>query len=123
MDEEILDFIRAAISSVWALELLLFVRERPERAWTAAELARELRSNEHLAGEALRTFEAVGLLSRSAEGFTYASASTGLDQLVGKLAAAWRERPVAVVNAIVSSRTDSLRSFAEAFRLKGGPGK
>ena len=122
MDGEILDFIKGAVGSVWALELLLFMRGRPERAWTQAELAREMRSNEALAGEALRTFEAAGLLARAQEGFTYAPMRKQLDDLVGQLAAAYRERPVAVVNAIVSSRTDNLRNFADAFKLKGGPG-
>ena len=123
MDEEILDFIKAVVGSVWALELLLFMRGHPERAWTEHELALELRSNEQLAGDAVRTFEAAGLLARRPEGLAYAPAAPGLDQLVGKLAAAYRERPVAVVNAIVSCRSHSLKSFADAFRLKGGPGK
>jgi DNA-binding IclR family transcriptional regulator len=123
VDEELLDFIKAAVGSVWALELLLFVRARPERGWTQSELARELRSNERLAADALQTFEAAGLLARGQDGFAYSPASPRLDELAGRLAQAYRERPVAVVNAIVSSRKDSLRSFADAFRLKGGPGK
>ena len=123
MDEDVTDFIRGAVGSVWALELLLFVRGRSERAWTAAELARELRSNERLAGGALETFEAAGLAARDGGGYLYAPASPGLDAIVGRLADAYRERPVAVVNAIVSAKTDSIQSFADAFRLKGGPGK
>jgi hypothetical protein len=123
MDKDILDFIKAVVGSVWALELLLFMRARPERGWTGPELARELRSNEHLAADALQTFEAAGLLVRGQDGFVYSPVSPGLDELAGRLGQAYRERPVAVVNAIVSSRKDSLRSFADAFRLKGGPGK
>lgn len=123
MDQETLEFIRAAVGSVWALELLLFMRGHSDRAWTAQELARELRSNERLASDALATFEAAGLLGRRGEALAYVPAGQGLDDLVGKLNVAYRERPVAVVNAIVSCRTDSLRSFADAFRLKGGPAK
>jgi hypothetical protein len=123
VDNEILDFIKAAVGSVWALELLQFVRAHPERGWSVAELARELRSNERLATDALQTFETAGLLARGPEGFAYAPASPRLDDLAGRLIQAYRERPVAVVNAIVSSRTDSLQSFADAFRFKGGPGK
>jgi hypothetical protein len=123
VDEDILDFIRAAVGSVWALELLLFVRARPERGWTASELARELRSNERLAAESLRIFEAAGLLTPSPDGFFYAPASLDLDTLAGRLVDTYRERPVAVVNAIVSSHSGSLRNFADAFRFKGGPGK
>ena len=123
MDGDILDFIRAAVGSVWALELLLFVRARPERGWTEAELARELRSNERLAAESLLIFEAAGLLTPSPDGYFYAPASPDLDMLAGRLVEAYHERPVAVINAIVSSRSDSLRNFADAFRFKGGPSK
>ncbi len=123
MDEEILDLIRAAVGSVWALELLQFVRAHPERGWSEGELARELRGNERLSTEALHTFEAAGLLARGPEGFAYGPASPRLDELAGRLIQTYRERPVAVINAIVSSRTDSLRSFSDAFRFKGGPGK
>ena len=62
-------------------------------------------------------------MARGPEGFAYAPASVGLDVLAGRLIAAYRERPVAVVNAIVSSRPDSLKNFADAFKFKGGPGK
>ena len=123
MDDDILDFIKAAVGSVWALELLQLVRTHPGRGWSEGELARELRSNERLAAEALRSFEAAGLLARGPEGFFYAPASPRLDGLASRLIQTYRERPVAVVNAIVSSRTDSLRSFSDAFRFKGGPGK
>jgi hypothetical protein len=33
------------------------------------------------------------------------------------LEAAYRERPVTVVNTIIRSRRDELRAFADAFRL------
>ena len=52
-------------------------------------------------------------------GVIYAPASDMLEDLSGRLEAAYRERPVAVVNAIVSSRGDALQSFANAFRFKG----
>jgi hypothetical protein len=123
VDQDLIEFIRTAVGSVWALELLLFVRAYPDRPWTPAELARELRSNEQLAAGALAVFEAAGLAVRGPDGFVYAPASAELNALAGKLAQAYRERPVAVVNAIVSSRTSSLRSFADAFRFKGGPRK
>ena len=123
MDEELLGFIKAAVGSVWALELLLFMRGHPDRAWRSQELARELRSNQRLASGALATFEAAGLLARRDEGYAYAPAAPGLDTLAGRLADTYRERPVAVVNAIVSARSDGIQGFADAFRLKGGPGK
>jgi hypothetical protein len=102
VDQDILDFIKAAVGSVWALELLLFMRAHAGRAWTARELAAELRSNERLSGEAMGALESAGLLAPRPGGLAYAPASPGLDRMVGKVAAAYRERPVRVVNAIAA---------------------
>lgn len=121
MDEDLVLFIRTAIRSVWALEILLLLRRDRARAWTADAIADELRSNPNLAGEVLECFEAVGLLARRPEGLIFSPASPLLDEITGRLEQTYRERPVAVVNAIVTSPNDRLQSFADAFKLKGGP--
>jgi hypothetical protein len=46
-----------------------------------------------------------------------ARAAPALDQLSQQLADAYAERPVAVINAIMTAPTDRLRSFADAFRF------
>lgn len=119
MDEDLLQFIRGVIPSVWALEILLLMRARRDRTWTREELARELRSHPNLTGEILAGFERAGLLASRPEGCAYAPASEVLDKLSGRLADVYRERPVTVINAITSSRRDHLQSFADAFRLRG----
>ena len=103
MDEEILDFIRTVVGSVWSLELILFMRAHVGRGWTERQLAHELRGAERQASEVAAALVSAGLLARRSDGLVYAPISPGLDRLVGKLAAAYAERPVAVVNAIASS--------------------
>lgn len=118
-NQELLDFIRDTVRSVWALEILLVLRREPERAWSAQAIVDELRASLPLVTGNLEIFETAGLVLRDGEGFRYAPASPWLESLCSELASAYRERPVTVINAIVSSSGDNLRTLADAFRLKG----
>jgi DNA-binding IclR family transcriptional regulator len=118
-NQELLDFIRDTVRSVWALEILLVLRRDRARAWKPQEIVDELRASLPLVAGNLTIFETAGLVLRDGEGFRYAPASPWLESLCSELASAYRERPVTVINAIVSSSGDNLRTLADAFRLKG----
>jgi hypothetical protein len=117
-DENLQAFIRSSIRSVWALELLLLMKRTPERDWPADALVRELRASDTVVSDALSHFETAGLVRRGEGGYAYAPASPVLVGCCDALERMYRERPVAVVNLIASSRS-KLQSFADAFRLKG----
>jgi hypothetical protein len=117
-DKDLLAFIGGSIRSVWALEMLLLLKRQPDRRWSPAELVRELRASTMVVDEGVEAFRAAGLISCDEDGCAYAPASPVLADLCEALEEAYRQRPVAVVNAIVS-RTDKIQSFADAFRLKG----
>lgn len=119
-DPDLLDFIRNSIRSVWALELLLLLKARPDRASTAPELVQALRASTTVVHEALSGLELVGLVQGADEGFRYAPASPALAQLCDQIEQAYRERPVRVINAIVSAKA-KMQTFADAFRLKDDP--
>ena len=121
IDPDVLTFIQSSIRSVWALEVLLLMRRSGDRVWTADGLARELRANERLVGEVLTDFEASALVARQDSGYAYAPAGPALIELCDRLDAAYRERPVGVVKAIMSSPKDKLQIFADAFRFKNEP--
>lgn len=122
IDSELATFIRGSVRSVWALELLLFLRQRRSRAWSEETLVRELRASRTLVKQGLAAFEAVGLLTRGDDDcWTYVPASQALDDLCQALERAYRERPVTVVNAIAASPDEKLQTFADAFRFKGKP--
>jgi hypothetical protein len=118
-EADILDFVRSSIGSVWALEMLLLVGGRPERAWQADELVRELRSSPAAVAGAALLLERAGLVARDGEqGCRYQPASPELDhigELVRKIYAA---KPATVIGAIFESSDDKLRAFAQAFRFK-----
>ena len=119
LDHDLTDFLAASVPSVWALELLLFLRGHPDRAWSQDALVQELRSSRTVVQDALGAFEAAGLVRREEGGCLYQPASPVLAELCDRLAGVYRERPVTVVNAITRPKTSSLDEFANAFRLKG----
>ena len=119
IDSHLISFIREHVRSVWALELLLLMRRDPERRWTEAELVRELRASTTLVADILRQFQASGLLAPEDGGFRYAPASPVLEALCIRLEAAYRKRPVAVIN-LIAKPTHPLQSLADAFKFKGG---
>jgi hypothetical protein len=114
---DLLAFIRRSIPSVWALDALLLVRRQPLRSWSAGELVGELRASEAVVIGVMKRFERDGLVARGEDGrFSFAPAADLLEELTVALAEAYAERPVAVINAIVS--TDAkLKTLADAFRL------
>ncbi len=119
IDDDILNFLRTSIRSVWTLELLLLLwRSRP-RAWSAAELVRELRASDSIATDGLAALQAVGLIvPEGQDRFRYTAASSALDGIVQRLAQLYQERPMAVTRAIFASPDQRLQTFADAFRLK-----
>jgi hypothetical protein len=118
ISEDLLSFIRASIRSTWALELLLLMRKQAGRVAAPEELVRALRSTPSLINTCLEQLQQAGLVVREDSGaWRYAPAAPALDQLTGELEAAYAERPVAVINAIMNTPSDRLKSFADAFRF------
>jgi len=118
-DADLLAFVRQHVRSVWALELLLLLRRDPQRRWAAPELVKELRASPGLVIDNLAGLARGGLSEPDAEArHRYCPATPLLDSLCGRLEAAYRARPVAVVNMIAQPR-DPVQSLADAFRLKG----
>lgn len=115
-----MSFVREHIRSVWALELLLLLRRDAERCWEAAGLVRELRGSQLLVNDILQRLADASLAIRDDQGcWRYAPAAPVLDDLCAQLEAAYRERPVAVVN-MIAKPSDPLQSLADAFKFRGG---
>jgi hypothetical protein len=120
VDQDLFGFIREQLRSVWALELLLLMRRRADRSWSPQELVDELRASTPLVSDNLAVFERGGLVVRNEDGrFTYSPAAPLLRSLCDQLDEVYRERPVTVINAIVSP-PDKLQTLADAFRIRGG---
>jgi hypothetical protein len=119
-EDEILAFVRAAINSVCALELLILLRRDRKRAWPLDGIVRELRSSELAVTQALDHLTKYGLVVEVPEfGYSYRQASTQLDVLCEQLEFEYAHKPVTVIRAILDAPNEKLRIFADAFRLSG----
>ncbi len=118
-EEEIVSFIQTHMRSLWTLELLLVLASDPNRAWTADELVREMRSSAIAVREAVNDLQSAGLLRQEPEGhYRFAPASPELEELAASIRSAYSARPTTVVRAIFSAPEDKLRIFADAFRFR-----
>lgn len=122
-DAELTAFVREHLRSVWAVELLLVLKGDPDRCWPAPDLVRELRASTGLVNDNLQRFERGGLAVREDEGcWRFRPAAPVLAQLCDRVEAAYRERPVAIINIIAAPR-DPLQSLADAFKFRRGDGE
>lgn len=118
LDADLLAFVRSSIRSTWALELLLLLRKKAPQRFTGTELVLELRATNTLISACVSQLQAVGLISCDANGAcSYAPASPALADATEALARAYEERPMTVINAIVATPNERLKSFADAFRF------
>ena len=121
ISQDVRTLIIERIDSVVHLELLLLLHANAGRAWTAADVAQELRIDASWAAGQLGELAARGLLAPAADqpgAFRYAPGSPELDAAVTQLAKDYTERRVTVITLIFSKPVDKLRSFADAFRLR-----
>ncbi len=117
LEKDLTAFVGASIRSIWALEVLLLLRAR-DAPLAVEELVRALRGSRSLVEGCLTQLQAAGVTAREDDGrWRYRAASPELDQTVARLAAVYAERPFAVIDAIVSTPNQRLKSFADAFRF------
>ena len=118
-EDDLLAFVATSVGSIWALELLLLLRRNPDRDWAPQSLVRELRSSPLVVDEGLRRLQGAGLVIQDGTAtFRYQAASPQLDHIASELEKIYAAKPTTVVNAIVNTRTDKLRAFSDAFKLK-----
>lgn len=118
---EILTFIRSHFRSVWALELLFFLRQNRDRALSRAEMVAELRGSDLVVVQSVESLAASGLVAAGADGSArYDPASPELDDLAQHTEALYAKRPDAVRRMIVEAGNPGLAAFADAFRLRKG---
>jgi len=121
ISQDVRNLIVERIDSVVQLELLLLLQANAGRAWTAAEVAQELRIEPSWATGQLGELAGRGLLAPAPDApdaFRYAAQSSALDAAVVQLTKDYAQRRVTVITLIFSKPVDKLRTFADAFRLR-----
>lgn len=114
-------FISTHIDSIEKLEVLLLMRTRADREWTARDVSQELRITEASASARLEDLAARRLLAVK-EGppprYRFSPTSSDDAQDVSALQETYSTRRVSVISFIFSKPLDKVRGFADAFRLK-----
>jgi dTDP-4-amino-4,6-dideoxygalactose transaminase len=112
------------IDSIEKLEVLLLLRNRAEREWTASEVALELRITEASAAARLADLASGGLLVSKREppaAYRFSPASSDDVRSISELATTHAERRASVITFIFSKPQERVRGFAEAFLLRQKP--
>ncbi|HWG44527.1 MAG TPA: hypothetical protein VN688_17240 [Gemmataceae bacterium] len=120
--EEVKRFVEANIDSVDQLEILRILGENPEKEWNAVALAREVQTQAQTIGTHLAALQGRGLLvvmTRGTDLFCrYGAGTPELENRMKQLLQVYRERPVTMINLVYARAKETLKTFAEAFRLK-----
>ena len=112
-------FIRSTFRSVWALELLCFLRREPDRDWSRGDLVTALRASDLVVEQSLASLTAAGLVVMvSPDSARYRPANDELDALARDAEAQYASSPDKVRRLIVSSAHGGLSAFADAFRVR-----
>ena len=112
-------FIRTTFRSVWALELVCFLRQNRDRSLSRAEMVDGLRGSDLVVTQGVEALSAAGLVLAEADGSArYQPATPALDGLVVATEALYRTSPDAVRRTIVGAANPGLTAFADAFRLR-----
>lgn len=112
-------FIRATFRSVWALELLCFLRQNRDRSLTHGDMVSGLRGSDLVVTQSIESLNAAGLVLLETDGSArYAPATETLDRLAEQAEARYAKSPDAVRRLIVTAANPSISAFADAFRLR-----
>lgn len=118
-EDQVSRFIEDTFGSVWAIELLLLLKNDPERSWSEAELVTALRGSETVIAGSSRALVAAGLVVLGEDGAVrYSPAAPDLAALAEAAQALYASKPDAVRRLIVAPKSRGLRAFADAFRLR-----
>lgn len=120
LPQNVYAFLLEHIDSLEQLEVLLLMR-KDQRSWSAQEIARELRIMPESAGNRMSNLSLRGIVIEDGSArYRYSPRSPELDRDVAGLATAYAERRVTVINLIATKHLERIKSFADAFKLKGG---
>ena len=95
----------------------MFLRHHADRAWTASDIATELRATESAIELRLNDLTTRGLSTRTDSGTYQYESSERFEEAVKELADIYRSRRTSVIQTIFSGPSDAVRSFADAFKL------
>jgi hypothetical protein len=117
--QDVTAYIRANFQSVWALELLVYLRQKRERSLSHAEMVAGLRGSDRVVRQGVGSLAAAGLVEAEADGSArYRPESPALEQMGERIVSLYRTRPDSVRRTIAAAANPNIAAFADAFRLR-----
>jgi hypothetical protein len=113
-----LGFARDSLGSIWTLEVLLIMQQAPQRGWDEQELEQEIRGSPQIIREAVGVLSRAGLAVLDDRRWRYVPATPELANVVVELAKLHASKPMLLARTIFSSKSDRIRTFADAFRIR-----
>ena len=120
LPDDVERFIAEHVDNLEQLEILLLLRERRSRELDPREVTSELRLGPDSAPARLADMAARGFLAARGDPprYRYQPDTPEKERVINQLARCYAERRVTVITQIFSPRSDSVRSFADAFKLR-----
>lgn len=117
--ENVREFMKNYINSVAILDLLIMIKNQPHRDWTATEVSAEMRTNPSYATLQLNQLVDAKVLDKSEPkgSYRYKNDSPHHDS-IAQLEELYHLKKSSIINQIYSQPLDSLRDFANAFKIK-----
>lgn len=113
-------FLSKYIRSLEQLEVLLLLRNSPNRSWTSAEVYEVVRSSRSSIEERLESLAQLGFFAKE-DGplarFRYGPAGD-LGAAIDETAAAYQKWRVRVIEVIFTPAVDPAQRFADAFKVR-----
>ena len=115
--DEIASFVASSFRSVWALELLLLLKEKQGQC-SIDELVSLMRASHRVVENSLEGLIAAGLADFDGNAASYRPVSADVAALVDETEQLYRSHPDRVRKLIIASSQRGLTAFSDAFRLK-----
>jgi predicted ArsR family transcriptional regulator len=114
------ELIDQYLGTIDEIEVLLWVFGRQGERHSAAAIAAGLHKPEESVRQQLQQLATNGfLVQHETEGtYSYSVGTPGVTDAIEELARLYEERPVTLINALYERSSTSVRSFADAFRIR-----
>lgn len=118
-DREIEEFIGDSFSSIWDLELLSALLDRPDQAATTAELVQRMRASELVVAGGIEALVTAGIASLGDDGrLSFNPVNDDVAACARGARDFYKRFPGRTRRMIVARQSPGLNAFADAFRLR-----
>jgi hypothetical protein len=118
-EDEVLAFVHTEIGSVWAVELLIFLKTHSHEGWSSEDLVLALRSSSMAVAQAINRLHAAGFIREQIPGtFRFEPRSSAHLEIAQAIATLSAQKPMKLARAIAEIPNEKLRNFSDAFKFR-----